>query len=111
VSFKITGPNGTAGLGNMTIPKTAIPYGNSPVVYIDGQQAPNQGYAQDANNFYVWFTTSFSAHQVSIQFVVSSTSLTSSLGPVLAVGITVPEIISIFTVIAVRRLGRKPDNA
>jgi hypothetical protein len=111
VSFTITGPSGTAGFGNMTIPKTAIYHGTSPVVYIDGLQAPNQGYAQDGNNFYVWFTTSFSAHQVSIQFVVSSTSLTSSLGPVLAVGITVPEIISIFTVIAVRRLGRKPDNA
>jgi hypothetical protein len=111
VSFKITGPNGTAGLGNMTIPKTAIPYGNSPVVYIDGQQAPNQGYAQDANNFYVWFTTSFSAHQVSIQFVVSPTSPASSLGPVFVVGITVPEIILIFSVMAVRRLRQKPYDA
>ena len=80
VSFTITGPNGTAGFGNMTIPKTAIYSGTSPKVYIDGLQAPNQGYTQDANNFYVWFTTSFSAHQVSIQFVVSSTSLVSSLG-------------------------------
>jgi hypothetical protein len=95
----------------MTIPKTAILYGTNPVVYIDGQQAPSQGYTQDANNFYVWFTTSFSTHQVSIQFVVPSTSLASSLGPVLAVGIAVPEIILIFTVIAVRRLRRKPDNA
>jgi hypothetical protein len=111
VSFTITVPNGTVGFGNMTIPKTAISYGTSPVVYIDGQQAPNQGYTQDANNFYVWFTTSFSTHQVSIQFVVPSTSLASSLGPVLAVGIAVAEIISIFTVIAFRRLRRKPDNA
>jgi hypothetical protein len=111
VSFVITGPNGTAGFGNMTVPKTAIYYGNSPTVYIDGQQAPNQGYTQDANNFYVWFTTSFSSHQVSIQFVVSPMSPASLFGPVFAVGITVPEIISIFTVIAVRRLRREPDNA
>jgi len=111
VSFTITGLNGTAGFSNMTIPKTAISYGTSPVVYIDGQQAPKQGYTRDANNFYVWYTISFSAHQVSIQFVVPSTSLASSLGPVLAVGIAVAEIISIFTVIAVKRLRRKPDNA
>jgi hypothetical protein len=111
VSFTITGPSGTAGFGNMTIPKTAIYYGSSPVVYIDGQQALNQGYTQDVNNFYVWFTTGLSAHKVSIQFVVLSTSLVSSFGPVLAVGIAVAEIISIFTVIAVRRLSRKPDEA
>ena len=111
VSFTITGLNGTAGFGNMTIPKTAISYGTSPVVYIDGQQAPNQGYTQDANNFYVWYTTISSTHQVSIQFAVPSTSPASSLGPVLAVGIAVAEIISIFTVIAVKRLRRKPDNA
>jgi methylaspartate ammonia-lyase len=95
----------------MTIPKTAISYGTSPVVYIDGQQALNQGYTQDANNFYVWYTTISSTHQVKIQFAASSTSLVSSLGPVLAVGIAVAEIISIFTVIAVRRLRRRPDNA
>jgi hypothetical protein len=95
----------------MTIPKTAISYGTSPVVYIDDQQAPNQGYTQDANDFYVWYTTSFSTHQVSIQFVVPSTSPASSLGPVLAVVTTVAEIILIFTVIAVKRLRQKPGNA
>ena len=111
VSFTITGPNGTAGFGNMTIPKTAVYSGSSPILYIDGLQASNQGYTQDANNFYVWFTTSFSTHQVSIQFVVSSTSPVPLFGSVFAVGIAVIEIISIFTVIAVRRLRREPENA
>jgi hypothetical protein len=27
VSFTVTGPSGTVGFGNMTLPKTAIPYG------------------------------------------------------------------------------------
>ena len=74
VSFTITGPNGTVGFGNMTIPKTAIEYGTTPVIYIDGQQAPNQGFTQDTNNFYVWYTTQFSTHQMAIQFTVPSTS-------------------------------------
>jgi hypothetical protein len=117
LSFTIVGPKGTAGLGNMTIPKNAISYGTSPVVYIDGQMATNQGYTQDTYNFYVWYITSFgtnlvnSVSQVTVKFLVPSTSPATSIGPILAIGITVPEIISIFTVIAVRRLRRKPDNA
>jgi hypothetical protein len=100
----------------MTIPKTAIPYGNSPVVYIDDQQAPNQGYTQDANNFYVWYTTSFDTNpveggsQVTMQFLVPSTSPASLFGPVFVVGIAVAEIILVFTVIAVRRLRQNPYN-
>ena len=111
LSFTIVGPNGTVGLGNMTIPKTVIHYGTNPVVFIDGQQATSQGYTQDANNFYVWYTTHFSSHQVAIQFVVLSTSSATAFGSVFAVGVTVPEIILIYAVIAVRRLRRKPDNA
>jgi hypothetical protein len=100
----------------MTIPKTAIFYGNSPVVYINDQKATNQGYTQDANNFYVWYTTGFDTKlvngvsQMTVQFLVPSTSPAKSIEPVLAIGIAVPEIILIFTVVAVRRLKRKPDN-
>jgi len=111
VSFTITGPNGTVGFGNMTIPKTAIQLGISPVIYIDGQQAPNQGYTQDTNNFYVWYITQFSTHQMAIQFTVPSTSKASSSLSVFAVLLTVPEIVLIYTVIAIRRLRRKPENA
>ena len=111
LSFTITGTTGTKGFCNMTIPKNAVSHGTNPVVYVDILQAPNQGYTQDANNFYVWFTTSFSTHQAKIQFTLSSTSSALSLGPVLIVGITVVEIVLVFTVIAVRRLRRKPDSA
>ena len=109
VSFAVTGPSGTVGFVNMTIPKTAV-FIASPEVYIDGFQDTNQGYTQDGNNFYVWFITNFSTHNVSIQFVASSKSSEFLFGPLFAVGITVPEIISVFTVIAVRRLRRKPDE-
>ena len=110
LSFTIKGPNETIGLGNMTIPKTAIQYGTTPIIYIDGQQASNQGYTQDTDNFYVWYTTQFSTHQMTIQFTIASTSKASSFGSVFAVILTVPEIILIYTVIAIRRLKQKPDN-
>jgi hypothetical protein len=111
VAFILTGENGTEGFCNMTIPKTVILYGTIPVIFIDGQQVASQDYTQDSNNFYVWYTTHFSTHQITIQFIMPSTSQASSLGALLAVGITVPEIILLYTVIAIRRLKRKPENA
>ena len=110
VSFTVNRESGTTGFSNITIPKTAIPYETSPIILIDGQQSINQGYTQDAHNFYVWFTVQFSTHQVKIQFIASSILQDVSFGSVLAVGITVPEIILIYAVIAIRRLKRKPEN-
>jgi hypothetical protein len=109
VSFTVKEPSGTTGFGNMTIPKAAVSNGISPVVYIDSQQSSNQGYTEDANNFYVWYTTNSGTHQISIQFEIPSTSKASSL-PIIFVGVTVAEIISIFTIISVRRLRQKSSN-
>ena len=61
VSFTVTGESGTTGFGNITIPISAVPYGTTPTIYIDGQPAQTQGYTQDSNNYYVWYTTT-SAH-------------------------------------------------
>jgi uncharacterized repeat protein (TIGR02543 family) len=68
VEFNVTGPSGTTGFGNLTIPKNAIPFGTTPLVYIDGVLAEDQGYSEDANNYYVWYTTHFSMHKISIDF-------------------------------------------
>ncbi len=68
VSFNVTGQRGTTGFGNMTIPVSAVPFGVTPTIYIDNQLAQNQGYTKDANNYYVWFTTHFSKHEISIIF-------------------------------------------
>ena len=68
ISFNVTGPTGTTGYSNITIPKTEVPYGTTPTVYIDGEQTQNQSCTQDANNYYVWYTTHFSIHQVRIEF-------------------------------------------
>ena len=110
IAFTISGSTTTIGYSNMTIPKASILYGTNPIIYIDGQRAPNQGFTQDANNFYVWYTMHFSTHIVTIKFVVSSVSQLT-FGPLLAVGITVPEIILIYAVIAIKYLKRKPDAA
>jgi hypothetical protein len=76
LSFSVTGVSGTTGFGNVTIPKSAIAYGTTPTVYIDNQSALSQGYTQDANNYYVWYTTHFSRPEVSIVFTETSFSPT-----------------------------------
>ncbi len=82
LGFSITGLSGNVGFSNITIPKSAMPNESSPTVYIDGQPAQNQGYAQDANNYYVWYTTHFSTHQVTIVFTKTlAPSPASSLMP------------------------------
>ncbi len=98
ISFTLTGESGATGLGNVTIQKSDVPYGTTPVIYIDNHEAQNQGYTQDANNYYVWYTTEFSSHQVSIIFAPKPVSVppTPSTSP----SLTLP-IISTFAVITV----------
>ena len=104
VSFTLTGPSGTTGFFNTTIPKTAILYGTTPLVYIDNLQSLNQGYSQDTNNFYVWYTTQFSTHQITIQFKVPTTSTSeTSLGIVALIIINVVVIVLIFAAVVIRR--------
>jgi hypothetical protein len=55
----------------MTIPKSAVAQGTTPKIYIDNQLSANQGYTQDTNNYYVWYTTQFSTHKISIVFNTS----------------------------------------
>jgi hypothetical protein len=109
ISYILTGESGTTGSSKMTIPKTAI-NGKTPVVFIDDQQAANQGFTQDSENFYVWYTTQFSTHQIKIDFAKSLTSQTASIGLWFTLGLIVPEIIIIYTVLAVKRLRRKPED-
>jgi hypothetical protein len=107
VYFTVTGESGTTGFSIITIPKTAILYETTPVVFIDDQQATNQGYAQDPENFYVWYVAHFSTHQMKIHFLLPLTSQAVSFGTVFAIGSIVPEIVLIYVVIAVKRLRRK----
>ncbi len=72
VEFTLTGPNGTEGFCNLTLPKIAIPFGTNPIVYIDGTVAENQSFTEDSDNFYITYTTHFSTHQIEISFTTES---------------------------------------
>lgn len=81
VSFTVTGKSGTMGFGNITIPISAVPYGTTPEIYIDGQQAQIQGYTQYGNNYYVWFTTHFSTHKINIVFTKTASPPNPTISP------------------------------
>jgi hypothetical protein len=74
--FTVTGENGTVGFSKITIPKSLVPTGTTPLIFIDGLLSLSQGYTQDTNNYYVWYTTHFSRHQISIMFTSSTPSPT-----------------------------------
>ncbi|MGA2682463.1 MAG: hypothetical protein ABSF44_11775 [Candidatus Bathyarchaeia archaeon] len=109
ISFTTTGESGTVGFGNVTIPISAVSFGGTPTIYIDGLQASNQGYTQDSSNYYVWYTTSFSAHQISIVFTSTAPSPSptakSSLSQVVIYGIvaTVAVVATVAAVIVLRK--------
>ncbi len=111
LSFILTGESGTTGFANFVIPKTAIPYGVEPTVLVSGEPAQNQGYTQDGQNFYVWFTTHFSTHQVEISFTSEKAGLeVYSLWIVLAfVAILAVVLLSLFFINSKGKSDHKVD--
>lgn len=83
VAFTLTGESGGLGEGNLTIPKIVVDTGTTPTVNIDGKIAANQSFSEDTTNYYVWFTTHFSTHQISIVFSAASSSQVSAARTIL----------------------------
>jgi hypothetical protein len=106
VSFTLTGTSGTTGFGNVTIPKSAVAYGMTPTIYIDNQPASNQGYTQDNNNYYVWYTTHFSTHQVSIVFTAKSSIPEFPSSIILMLLITSAVSVAVVLTLRKRKIGK-----
>ena len=68
VSLAVVAQSKTAGFNNVTIPIAAIPYGTTPTIYVNNGVAQNQGFTRDANNYYVWYQTSYPTYELSIAF-------------------------------------------
>jgi hypothetical protein len=79
VYFLLTGQSGNTGFFNVTIPKNELSYGTPPTIYIDSKLTLDQGYVQDANNYYVWFSTPLSTHKASIALATPKFTARSNL--------------------------------
>jgi hypothetical protein len=97
-----------------------VPYGTTPIVYIDNQPAENQSYTQDTNNYYLSYTTHFSTHQISIIFSADSSqkptaspnqasaqpSLTQAIYGI-AAGVTIVVVVVVALQLVINREARK----
>ena len=77
ISLALVGLDVTNGFTNITIPKQAVPLGTTPKIYINSQMAPDQSFTEDANNYYVWYTTFSNTYQLQIVFGQLSSSADS----------------------------------
>ena len=107
ISFNITGESGTTGFGNVTIPKSTVPSGTTPTIYIDNQICPDQGFTEDADNYYVWYITHFSTHQVSIEFIENPPNQEF---PTVPIGVVIAVIAAVLVAMLVLRNRRKPKT-
>jgi hypothetical protein len=64
----VIGQKSTNNLYKITVPKSAVAYGVTPKVYLNDEVALDQGFTQDANNYYIWYKTLFSNYELSIVF-------------------------------------------
>ena len=110
VAFTVTGPSGTTGFANITLSKSAIPYGTNPVIYIDGVAAENQGYTEDANNFYLWYTTHFSTHQITVQFKTNVPEPTAESPWLYYVLIAMALVVVLFVILFAAKRRKKDDK-
>ena len=78
ISFEVTVASGSVGVINITIPKSLVPGGLIPTIYIEGSPASLQSYTQDSLNYYAFFLTHSGTNSVEIAFAALRTSSTTS---------------------------------
>jgi peptidoglycan/xylan/chitin deacetylase (PgdA/CDA1 family) len=82
LSFSVTGESGKIGFENITIPKRLVPSGATVTITNQGQPTQDHSFVEDNNNYYVWFTTHFSIHEISIAFTTTTYSPNPSVSPI-----------------------------
>ncbi len=84
LSFNVTGVSGDFGFQNVTVPKSVVTIGTAPVVYIDGVNASEQCFCEDADNYYVWYSIHFSTYEIAIVFASPTPINTPTAMPTLS---------------------------
>jgi peptidoglycan/xylan/chitin deacetylase (PgdA/CDA1 family) len=119
VSFTVTGESGTTGFGTVTIPKSFVPYGATLTINNLDQPTQDNGFLQDRNNYYVWYITHFSKHQISIVFNTVSYSPNPSVSPIqtqssslhekiFGIAVAVAILVNISVMLLLRKVKKKP---
>ncbi len=110
LSLTVIGQNTTNNVNAITVPKTTVNYGATPKIYINSQVAPDQGFSQDANNYYVWYKTIFSDYELSIVFAANAPSDGYPLWIILFIVIIVFSISVTAVVLSKKRKGNCEED-
>jgi hypothetical protein len=79
LAFTLTGTDGSGPQqGVLTIPKVLVAPGFTPAMTINGVPLPLDRFSQDATNFYVTYTATFSTHRLVLSFLQQGASTSSS---------------------------------
>lgn len=94
LSLIIIEENGINSINTITIPKTAIPYGIAPRIYLNNQMAPDQGFWQDAKNYYIWYKTIFNNYELLLVFATQAAPIGFPISAILSIIVIVPISVS-----------------
>ena len=107
LSLTIIRQSTTNNVNAITVPKTVLAYGVTPKIYVNNQMAPNQGFSEDTNNYYVWYKTVFSNYELSIVFATDASPAGFPITVILAIVVMI--IFSLYIVGVVSKK-RKASN-
>ena len=99
ITFSVEENQPMTGFANVTIPKSAVPYGTKPTIYMDNQEVKNQGFTQDADSYYVWGTTDFKSYYTGTLTITFSKASSFSTITQITIIIIVVIVIATLTVI------------
>jgi len=106
ISLDLVAQSTISGFCNLTIPKNELPHGTTtPTIYVNSQEALAQGCKQDAKNYYLWYTTYYTAYELQIMFAAKSATTQFPIWILLAIAIV--GIISILAVLLPKKLAKK----
>ncbi len=107
LSLNIIGQNSTGNVNAIAVPKAAVTFGVTPKIYVNSQAASDQGFSQDANNYYVWYKTIFINYELSIVFATTASPAEFQL----AILATVVIFIFFFSIAALVLLKKRKENS
>lgn len=102
LSLAVIGQKSTNNLYTISVPKSALAYGVTPKVYLNDQVAMDQGFSQDANNYYISYKTLFSNYELSIVFALKAVPTEFPMAVVLSIVVIV--FVSFLTVLLRKKI-------
>lgn len=106
----VIGENTTNVVTTLTIPKTTVPDGGTPKVYVNSQVTSEQGFSQDQNNYYVWYRTFFRDYELSIVFAPNAPQVEVPLSIILVIIVVILLFSTSITAVFAKKRKKNSDE-